>query len=187
MLVDFEKAFDSVSWSFIYRVLDYLYFGNNFKQWIKLFNTNIVASVNQCGFLSKSFSIERGCRQGDPISPYVFILCAQILYLMVMDEKKIKGINVSQKEIKITQFADDTTVILDGTKDSLQATLNVLETFGNISGLKINIEKMPIVWIGRSKVKVGVLRPVQQPGSYWDRSSELPLVGLEPTEVTAYD
>ena len=39
----------------------------------------------------------------------------------------------------------------------------------------------------RSKVKVGVLHPVQQPGSYWDRSSELPLVGLEPTEVTAYD
>ena len=38
-----------------------------------------------------------------------------------------------------------------------------------------------------TKVKVGVLRPVQQPGSYWDRSSELPLVGLEPTEVTAYD
>ena len=40
---------------------------------------------------------------------------------------------------------------------------------------------------GRTKVKVGVLRPVQQPGSYWDRSSELPLVGVEPTEVTAYD
>ena len=39
----------------------------------------------------------------------------------------------------------------------------------------------------KTKVKVGVLRPVQQPGSYWDRSSELPLVGLEPTEVTAYD
>ena len=38
-----------------------------------------------------------------------------------------------------------------------------------------------------TKVKVGVLRPVQQPGSYWDRSTELPLVGLEATEVTAYD
>ena len=37
------------------------------------------------------------------------------------------------------------------------------------------------------KVKVRVLRPVQQPGSYWDRSSALSLVGLEPTEVTAYD
>ena len=44
------------------------------------------------------------------------------------------------------------------------------------------IEPRPQRW-----VKVGVLRPIQQPGSYWDRSSELPLVGLEPTEVTAYD
>ena len=41
--------------------------------------------------------------------------------------------------------------------------------------------------VGYQWTKVGVLRPVQQPGSYWDRSSELPLVGLEPTEVTAYD
>ena len=39
----------------------------------------------------------------------------------------------------------------------------------------------------KSKVKVGVLRPVKQPGSYWDRSSALPLVGLEPTEVSVYD
>ena len=46
-------------------------------------------------------------------------------------------------------------------------------------------DKFKIMWV--TKVKVGVLRPVQQPGSYWDRSSELPLVGLEPTEVTAYD
>ena len=47
---------------------------------------------------------------------------------------------------------------------------------------------LPSPWWPKSKlVKVGVLRPVQQPGSYWDRSSELPLVGLEPTEVTAYD
>ena len=55
--------------------------------------------------------------------------------------KKIKGITVSQKEIKITQFADDTTITLDGTEDSLQASLNVLEIFGSISGLKINTEK----------------------------------------------
>ena len=42
-------------------------------------------------------------------------------------------------------------------------------------------------YIGGDKVKVGVLRPFQQPGSYWDKSSALPLVGLEPTEVRACD
>ena len=129
MLVDFEKAFDSVSWTFLYQVLDFLNFGTNFKQWIRLFNTNIVASVSQCGFLSKPFPIERGCRQGDPISPYLFILCAQILYLMIMKDKNIKCIMIRQKEVKITQFADDTTIILNGTEDSLQAALNILEIF----------------------------------------------------------
>ena len=95
-------------------------------------HTNIAASVSQCGL--KPFPIERGCRQGDPIGPYLFILCAQILYLMVMNDKNIKGIMISQKEIKITQFADDTTIIPKGTEESLQAAFNVLETFGNISG-----------------------------------------------------
>ena len=53
--------------------------------------------------------------------------------------------------------------------------------------LVYHFEEFYNVFISWSKVKVGVLRPVQQPGSYWDRSSALPLVGLEPTEVTAYD
>ena len=61
---------------------------------------------------------------------------------MVMNDKSIKGIMIRQKEIKITQFADDTTIILNGTEDSLQATLNVLEIFGNISRLRVNTEKL---------------------------------------------
>ena len=64
--------------------------------------------------------------------------------------------------------------------------VHVSRMFKNFNRLKALCQS----WVKsyqRSKVKVGVLRPVQQPGSYWDRSSELPLVGLEPTEVTAYD
>ena len=49
MLIDFEKAFDSISWKFLYNVLEFLGFGQNFIKWIKLFNTNILASVIQCG------------------------------------------------------------------------------------------------------------------------------------------
>ena len=60
---------------------------------------------------------------------------------MISENQTIKGIKTDQKEIKLTQFANDTTLILDGTASSPQATLNTLEIFGTLSGLKVNIEK----------------------------------------------
>ena len=74
MLIDFEKAFYSLSWKFLYRVLEFFGYNKNFIQWIKLFNTEITAYVVQCGFMSKPIYINRGCRQGDPISAYLFLL-----------------------------------------------------------------------------------------------------------------
>ena len=50
MLIDFEKAFDSVFWKFLYSVLEFLGFGSGFIKWIKMFNNNITASIIQCGF-----------------------------------------------------------------------------------------------------------------------------------------
>ena len=151
MLIDFEKAFDSVSWPFLYSVLDFFKFGPGFKTWIKTFNTNIQAYVLQMGFLSDSFLIERGCRQGDPISPYLFLLCAQVLFLMIVNDKEIRGITVNKHTFKISQFADDTTLILDGSKRSLLAAMNTLEIFGSISGLKLNTEKTKLVWLGKKR------------------------------------
>ena len=60
---------------------------------------------------------------------------------MIDQNTDIKGITVGKKQIKLTQFADDTTVILDGSQKSLQATLNTLEIFGSISGLEVNKDK----------------------------------------------
>ena len=83
MFIDFEKAFDSVSWKFMYKVLRHFNFSEEFVNWITLFNNKITASVLQVGVLSEFFPIERGCKQGDPISPYLFLLCAQVLYEMI--------------------------------------------------------------------------------------------------------
>ena len=66
--------------------------------------------------------------------------------------KKMKGIYVNGIEHKITQFADDTTLILDGSKVSLIAALNVLEIFGSISGLQVNTEKHKVIWIGKKDI-----------------------------------
>ena len=83
VLIDFEKEFDSLAWPFIYKVLDFLNFGQVIKNWIKIFNFNISSSVIQNDFVSNFFSVKRDCRQGDPISPYIFILCAEILSVLI--------------------------------------------------------------------------------------------------------
>ena len=151
VLIDFQKAFDSVSWSFMQKTLKFFGFKEDFCRWIKVLNTNIKASVQQCGILSETFDIERGCRQGDPISSFLFLLCAEIMFLMLSNNASLKGITIDGIEYKISQFADDTTLILDGTKSSLLTALNILEIFGSMSGLKINTDKTKLIWIGKKR------------------------------------
>ena len=148
MLIDFEKAFDSVSWKFMYNTLQFYGFGKDFIRWIEILNTDIHASVIQAGVKSEFFPIKRGCKQGDPIASYLFLLCGQILYYLICQNKDIKGLLVDKEEIKLSQFADDTTIILDGSCKSLEAALNVIEIFGNMSGLKMNTSKTKVIWIG---------------------------------------
>ena len=151
VLIDFEKAFDSISWSFIYKVLTYFGYGMNIVNWVKILNTNFKASVLQSGFISEQFTVQRGCRQGDPVSPYLFILCAEILAVLVKHNKNIRGIIVQNKEHKLSQYADDTSLTLDGSQESLFAALDTIEYFSKFSGLKINALKTKIVWIGSKR------------------------------------
>ena len=69
---------------------------------------------------------------------------------MIENNTEIKGITICQKEYKLTQFADDTSLFLEGSQKSLQTALNTLEIFGNISGLRMNTEKTRVIWNGRN-------------------------------------
>lgn len=129
----------------------FLGFGKNIISWVKILNTNFKAAILQCGHLSDQFDIQRGCRQGDPIAPYLFLLCAEILAILIKQNTNIKGIIVNGKEHKITQYADDTTLTLDGSPESLFHSLDTLEFFSKFSGLKINSSKTKVVWIGSRK------------------------------------
>ena len=95
--------------------------------------------------------ILRGCHQGDPISSYLFILVAQILSKLFLNNPNVKGISCGSNDIRLSQFADDTRLILGGTPQSLQAAFNVLEMFGSVSGLRVNTAKPQVVWIGKKK------------------------------------
>ena len=124
-----------------------------------MFNSDVTTFLVQCGILSEKIKIERGCKQGDPISSYLFLTAAEILAIVIKINPEIIGIKVNMKEFKLMQFADDTTLFLDGTQHSLQAALNTLEIFGNFSGLRMNKEKTKIIWIEKkrfSKFKLNV-------------------------------
>ena len=158
MLIDFEKAFDSLSFNFTENTLTYFNFGETFKQWIKLFLYNTEVSVQLNGFLSEYFTIRRGCRQGDPISAYVFILCTEILNIKIKHDKNITGIKIKNQEYIISQFADDTTLFLDGSEKTLNSTLEMLEHFSHISGLKVNFDKTKLIWIGSMKYSIRAIK-----------------------------
>ena len=130
LLVDFEKAFDSISWSFIKKSLDFFSFGPDIKRWIESFYTNITACVAVNRNYTDRVSIERGVRQGDPCSAYIYLICAEILSLLIRNNTDIKGIKISNEiETVLSQFADDTTILFDGKKKSFESCTDCLNLF----------------------------------------------------------
>ena len=148
LLIDFEKAFDSVAWSFINKVLKFYNFGQNIVKWFNLFYKYSCSSVIINGHMSDWFYVQRGCRQGDPLSPYIFILCAEILAILIRNDVNIKGIKIGNEQFLITQYADDTSLLLDGSEKSLVHSLRVLKLYASISGLRMNTDKTKVVWFG---------------------------------------
>ena len=149
--IDIEKAFDSVSWSFLLKALRFFNFGPTFISYIKTLYSNISSCVSVNGQYTEWFPIERGVRQGDPSSPYLYLVCAEILSLMIRNNNLIKGIEIRGKENLLTQFADDTTLCLDGTERSFSEAINTIRKFADMSGLKMNSQKTQIIFIGSLK------------------------------------
>lgn len=112
-----------------------------------MFSNAKLCAIQQ-GIFSEFFDIGRGCRQGDPISPYLFVLCAEIMGIMIRNNPDIKGIFIKRNEYRLLQYADDTVVLLDGTKSSLTCALSLVDQFSKYSGLKPNYEKTRCIKIG---------------------------------------
>jgi hypothetical protein len=151
LLVDFEKAFDSISWSFIDKTLTFFNFGNDMKRWVHAFYVGIQSCVAINGLYSAWFDICRGVRQGDPLSPYLYLLCAEILSKMICENECIKGIKIRGKDVLLSQFADDTALSLDGSRQSFVQAIEMLQRFAKMSGLNINYEKTQAIWMGNMK------------------------------------
>ena len=148
MLLDYEKAYDSISFSFLNKALSFFNFGPNMIKWIEILLRDFNASINHCGNISKPFLIGRGCRQGDPIAAYLFILSIEILACKLRNDPKVSGFEIGSYTKLLEIYADDMTIFLKPTQNNLREIMTILDRFYNLSGLKISVNKTKAVWFG---------------------------------------
>jgi hypothetical protein len=147
--IDYEKAFDTVKWPFLFSALKKMNFGSYFVGCIKTLYEDIGTIVSNCGFLSQQFNPKRGIRQGCPISANLFILIVEILACCIRQNKRISGIKIGEAEFKISQYADDMCAYIKDLQ-SLKTLFEVLDIFTKCSGLNVNRDKSEAIGIGTS-------------------------------------
>ena len=112
LLIDFEKAYDSLSFSYINKCLKFLDFGKDLIKWVNILLNNFYTVINHCGNLSKQFNIGRGARQGDPIASYLFIISIEILMHRLRKSRNINFFKINDLSQCLEIYADDCTIFL---------------------------------------------------------------------------
>ncbi|KAL4292566.1 hypothetical protein AHAS_Ahas18G0040900 [Arachis hypogaea] len=149
--IDFEKAYDRLNWEFIKKRLQNFKFPEHFINLIM----NCIQSVNYSviwnGNRTEEFTPIRGLRQGDPLSPYLFVIAMDALSYLIEEQVQNggwKAIRVGREgpDISHLMFADNLLLFTEATMEQITRVIEVLEAFCNVSGLKINREKSSIIF-----------------------------------------
>ncbi|CAL5415136.1 unnamed protein product [Camellia sinensis] len=151
--LDFEKAYDSVNWEFLYSMMKNFGFGEKWVGWMKTCISTARISVLVNGSPTSEFSPMKGLRQGDPLSPLLFNIVAEGLNILLERAKEvglIRGVSVGSSELIIThlQFADDTIIFCEAEWEEVVAVKRILRCFELMSGLKINFHKSKVCGVG---------------------------------------
>ena len=132
-------------------------FDGEYHDWIKVLHKNQESCVMNGGVSTGYFPLNRGSRQGDPISAYMFIIVMETFFTMVKNDPNIHGVDILGFVYLLTAYADDATFIVKNT-DSICAIFRVFDVFSEFAGLKVNRSKCEIAGIGvKNGVKVALL------------------------------
>jgi hypothetical protein len=150
--VDFEKAYDSVEWSFLDYMLGRFGFREKWKNWIRtcVFGGSMSVLVN--GGPTEEINIQRGLKQGDPLAPFLFLLVVEGLGELMrraVELQRFKGFQVGRRGVVVShlQYADDTLCIGEATVENLWALKAILRDFEMTSRLKVNFWKSNIMGV----------------------------------------
>ncbi|GJT89436.1 RNA-directed DNA polymerase, eukaryota [Tanacetum coccineum] len=156
--VDFEKAFDSVRWDYLDDILDKFGFGAKWRGWIQGCFNYAMGSILVNGSPTSEFKFHKGLKQGDPLSPFLFILVMESLHLLlnnILSAGLFKGIRINGSlTLSHLFYADDVVFIGKWDKANFITIVHVLKCFFLASGLKINIHKSKLMGIGISHEEV---------------------------------
>jgi exonuclease III len=154
--LDLEKAYDHVNWSFLLYILKRCGFGERWREWIEWCISTVRFSIIVNGSPEGFFNSSRGIRQGDPLSPLLFVLVMEALSRMVnatVEQGLISGFSVggrvfSDLVVSHSLFADDTLIFCEACPEQLHYVRLILLCFEAVSGLKVNLGKSEMVAVG---------------------------------------
>ena len=149
LLLDFEKAYDRVNWTFLRETMVTMGFHEKWIGQVMSLYNNASAAVIVNGEQSQTFMLQRSVRQGCPLAPYLFLLTVDVLGQMLQHPNcGVQGLRLPDKtSITNQMFADDTLLLLDGTKENMDRALTVIQRFGAASGAKLNLHKSVGIWL----------------------------------------
>ena len=149
LCVDFSKAFDSIEKKFIDNTLAFFGYGPRMRRMVETILNNREARVIMGEEIGGIIKVNRGTPQGDRASPYLFILCIEILLIKIESEeggviKSCEFNRAVREEYNMESmlneaYADDLTVMFQWDRLGLKRILSILKEFENVSGLQINI------------------------------------------------
>ncbi|GJX53515.1 RNA-directed DNA polymerase, eukaryota, reverse transcriptase zinc-binding domain protein, partial [Tanacetum coccineum] len=156
--VDFEKAFDSVRWDFLDDVLKKFGFGDRWCHWIQSCLSSSRGSILVNGSPTSEFQFHKGLKQGDPLSPFLFILVMESLHLSfqkVVNAGLFKGV-VLDNSLQNSHlfYADDIVFVGKWCDSNINTIVHVLDCFFRASGLRINMHKSMIMGVAVENTKV---------------------------------
>ncbi|KAL6089506.1 hypothetical protein STEG23_029452 [Scotinomys teguina] len=139
--LDAEKAFDKIQHPFMMKALERVGIQGTFLNIIKAIYSKPTANIKLNGEKLKAIPLKSGTRQGCPLSPYLFNIVLEVLARAIRQHKEIKGIQIGKEEVKISLFADDMIVYLSDPQNSTKELLQLINTFSNVAGYKVNSKK----------------------------------------------
>ncbi|CAH9101392.1 unnamed protein product [Cuscuta europaea] len=183
--VDIRKAYDTISWAFLEKVLRGIGLPNVFVNWIMECVSTSSFSISINGILHGWFEGKRGLRQGDLMSPMLFVLCLEYFSRMLAIRTSNPSFNYhplcSKLKISHLAYADDLMLFFKGEPKSIKILVDALNDFGRVSGLLVNQDKSNIFVGGNIEHKLPfILQMVDfQQGSFPVRYLGIPLAPLK--------